>query len=81
MKCPKCGSNKTKPLDSGDLARKVYGSGSLRCKKCDYLVCKSDINLNELMSGQELKEIKEKGERFSQAWYTDQLITKIKRGW
>ena len=33
------------------------------------------------MSSIDLAKLKEKGERFSQAWWTDQMISKIKRGW
>ena len=81
VKCPKCGCTETKLIDSDDLAGKFYGKWSLRCKKCDYLVHKSGKDFDNLMSRSELEAIKEKGERFTKAWNTEQLITKIKRGW
>jgi transcriptional regulator NrdR family protein len=82
MKCPKCGSTKMKLVDSNDLAGEFYGRDSVRCKSCDYLVKKgSGFLFDNRMSSGELRELHEKGERFTRAWNAEQLINKIKRGW
>ena len=81
MKCPRCGGTKTKPLDSDDLGRVLFGSGSLRCEACDYLVLKCAMNQDSKMSRSDLEALHEKGERFMRAWYTEQSITRILRGW
>ena len=36
---------------------------------------------DNLWSGEDLKKLKEKGERFERAWWTEQAINKLKRGY
>ena len=77
MRCPKCGSTKMKSVDSDDLAWHIAGSGSLRCKKCDYLVS-SGRNYDNLMSRDELNMLKERGEGIRREWSEKSLIRKIR---
>lgn len=69
LKCPRCGCTETKPVGPDELKLRLVGFGSLRCKKCNYLVHAESTFRSDLMSPNELIEFREKSERFTRDWF------------
>jgi len=91
-KCGYCGREGDGPV--GNDAMGYYTRKCLHCGASTYYNRKGDVQEvykpkrtdtpaedARRMSSEELGELKAKGERWSNAWWADRMVEKLRRGW